>query len=71
MPKSKQQKQKDREKRVAKKKQAAAARRRELAKTEEKTDIPRAKKVIAAGMKQPKPQVNSQKPTVTHRRSGG
>jgi len=70
--KNKQQKQKEREKRVAKKKLAAAAKRREVAKqTDEKpSGVPRGKKVITEGVKQ-KSQVQSAKPTVTHRRAGG
>ena len=75
MAKNKQQKQKEREKRVKKQKLAAAARRREVAKQaeEEPKATPRAKKVMAEGLKQqqPKPQVQSGKPTVTHRRTGG
>lgn len=74
MAKSKQQKQKDREKRVKKEKLALAAKRRELAKQAEgdkSSSIPRAKKGMAEGLKQPKPQVQSGKPTVTHRRTGG
>ena len=74
MAKSKQQKQKEREKRVKKQKLATTARRRELAKKTEQptTGVPRAKKVIAEGLKQQqqKPQVQSGKPMVTHRRSG-
>ena len=72
MAKSKQQKQKDREKRVAKQKLADAAKRRELQKQsdEKPTGQPRAKKVITEGVKQ-KSQVTSSKPNVTHRRAGG
>lgn len=72
MAKNKQQKQKEREKRVAQKKLAAAAKRRELAKKsdEKPTGIPRGKKVITEGVKQ-KSQVQSAKPNVTHRRAGG
>ncbi|MEZ6130651.1 MAG: hypothetical protein R3C59_18345 [Planctomycetaceae bacterium] len=72
MAKNKQQKQKEREKRVAQKKLAEAARRREIAKKsdEKPTGVPRGKKVITEGVKQ-KSQVQSAKPTVTHRRSGG
>lgn len=72
MAKSKEQKKKEREKRVAKQKLAEAARRRELGKKagEEKTNLPRSKKVITAGVKQ-QAQVQSQKPSVVHRRAGG
>jgi hypothetical protein len=72
--KSKQQKKKDREKRVAKQKLADAAKRREVAKkSDDSTDGGvRGKKVITAGVKQKaQAQVQSQKPTVTHRRTGG
>lgn len=72
--KSKQQKQKDREKRVKKQKLAMAQKRRELAKKAE-ADKPagkqRATRVMTDGVKQQKAQVQSGKPTVTHRRSGG
>lgn len=74
MAKSKDQKKKDREKRVAKQKLADAARRREVAKkTEENAPaVPRGKKVMTAGVKQKaQAQVKSAKPTVTHRRTGG
>ena len=75
MAKSKQQKQKDREKRVAKKKLAEAAKRREAAKTSNETagSESRAKKVIGAGVKQTatQPQVQSGKPQIAHRRAGG
>ncbi len=72
MAKSKQQKKKDREKRVAKQKLANAAKRREVANKSDDTtaSIPRGTKVITAGVKQ-KAQVQSQKPTVAHRRTGG
>ena len=72
MAKSKQQKKKDREKRVAKQKLENAAKRREIASKSEETSTggPRGKKVITAGVKQ-KGQVQSQKPTVAHRRTGG
>ena len=72
----KQQKKKDREKRVAKKKLAEAAKRRSAAKTSEASEKSapgtalRGKNVITAGVKQ-QAQVNSAKPTVTHRRTGG
>jgi len=70
--KTKQQKQKDREKRVAKKKLETAAKRRETAKAAEEKPlgVPRGKKVITEGVKQ-KAQVTSAKPTVAHRRAGG
>lgn len=75
LAKSKQQKQKDREKRVAKKKLAAAAKRREAAKASDETadNGSRGKKVIAAGVKQTmtQGQLQSAKPQVTHRRAGG
>ena len=73
MAKTKQQKQKEREKRVAKEKLANAARRREVAKKSDEKPagvVPRGKKKITEGVKQ-KAQVQSAKPTVTHRRSGG
>lgn len=77
MAKSKQQKKKDREKRVAKQKLANAAKRRAAAKEASEKDgkaagAPRGKKVITAGVKsQAQSQVQSAKPTVTHRRTGG
>ncbi len=72
MAKSKQQKQKEREKRVAKKKLEMAAKRREVAKTTEdkSVGVGRSKKVMTEGVKQ-KGQVMSAKPTVAHRRAGG
>lgn len=74
MAKSKQQKQKEREKRVAKKKLADATKRREVAKTADDNastvGVTRGKKVITEGVKQ-KGQVQSAKPTVAHRRAGG
>lgn len=73
MSKNQDKKKKDREKRVAQKKLADAAKRREVAKSEEKkTGVPRAKKVMTAGVQQ-KAQNQSQaaKPTVSHRRAGG
>lgn len=74
MAKSKQQKQKDREKRVKKQKLALAEKRRELAKKAEADKPPgtqRTSRVMTNGVKQQKAQVQSGKPTVTHRRSGG
>ncbi|MEQ9408164.1 MAG: hypothetical protein RIK87_10585 [Fuerstiella sp.] len=76
MAKNKQQKKKDREKRVAKQKLADAARRREVQKKADDTPAgePRAKKVITAGVKQstkPQAQVQNVKPAVVNRRSGG
>ena len=73
MAKNKQQKQKDREKRVAKQKLADATKRRELQKQsdEKPTGQPRAKKVITEGVIPKKSQVTSAKPNVTHRRAGG
>jgi len=72
--KNKDKKRKEREKRVAQKKLAEAARRRELAKESDAspTGIPRAKKVLTAGV-QPKAQMQQGggKPTVAHRRTGG
>lgn len=72
MAKTKQQKQKEREKRVAKKKLETAAKRREVAKSanDKPVGVPRGKKVITEGVKQ-KAQVVSSKPTVSHRRAGG
>ncbi|MEZ6061812.1 MAG: hypothetical protein R3C19_15810 [Planctomycetaceae bacterium] len=73
MAKNKQQKQKERERRVAKQKLAEAARRREVNKSAKKADsaVPRARKVLTAGVQEKHGQVTSQKPTVTHRRTGG
>ncbi len=73
MAKNKQQKQKERERRVAKQKLAEAARRREITKNVKKSDagVPRAKKVLTAGVQEKPGQVTSQKPVVTHRRAGG
>ncbi|MCA9084890.1 MAG: hypothetical protein KDA81_12580 [Planctomycetaceae bacterium] len=72
MSKKKQQKQKDREKRVAQKKLAETARRREATKDlgAAPTSTPRAKKVLTAGVKN-MPQTPTQRPTVTNRRTGG
>ena len=77
MAKTKQQRQKEREKRVAKKKLAETAKRREQMKAsnETKASGSRGQKVIGAGVKksvaQSQAQVQSAKPQVTHRRSGG
>ena len=70
--KSKDQKKKDREKRVAKQKLVDAARRREVAKTSEDstTNTARGRKVITAGVKQ-HAQVQTSKPSFAHRRTGG
>ena len=72
MSKNKDKKKKAREQRVAKKKLADAARRREIAKQNEDkpSGAPRAKKVLTAGVQQ-QAQITSQKPQVTHRRTGG
>ena len=73
MAKSKQQKKKDREKRVARQKLANTVRRREVAKksaSEPESGAPRGKKVITAGVKQ-KAQVPDVKQPIIHRRSGG
>ncbi|MCP4172671.1 MAG: hypothetical protein GY758_18070 [Fuerstiella sp.] len=72
MAKSKEQKKKEREKRVAKQKLANAARRREIAKKTDdgSTNAARGRKVITAGVKQ-HGQVQTNKPTVAHRRTGG
>lgn len=74
MSKNKDKKRKEREKRIAKKKLADAARRRELAKESDSstTGVPRAKKVMTAGVQQKAKQSNTGgKPTVAHRRTGG
>ncbi|MEZ6126114.1 MAG: hypothetical protein R3C49_23545 [Planctomycetaceae bacterium] len=77
MAKSKQQKQKDREKRVAKQKLMEAARMREIAKkTGAGADAggARGAKVMTAGVKQQQTmnsQVQSGKPAIVSRRSGG
>jgi len=71
--KTKQQKQKEREKRVAQKKLADTAKRREIAKTTADAApaaVTRGGKVMTGGVKQ-KAQVTSAKPTVAHRRAGG
>jgi len=69
--KNKDQKKKERERRVAQKKLTETAKRREVAKKQEDapTGIPRAKKVLTAGVKQA--QITTSKPSVTHRRAGG
>lgn len=72
MAKSKQQKQKERERRVAKQKLAEAAKikaARKADKSDDKTES-RNRKVLTAGVKQAA-QVASHKPQVTHRRTGG
>lgn len=76
MAKNKQQKQKEREKRVAQKKLAETAKRREIAKKENAASsgvvgAPRAKKVLTAGVKNQTSQVQSNRPTVAFRRAGG
>jgi hypothetical protein len=70
--KSKEQKKKEREKRVAKQKLADAARRREIAKKSDDstTNAARGRKVITAGVKQ-HGQVQTNKPSFAHRRTGG
>jgi len=70
--KSKDQKKKEREKRVAKQKLADAARRREIAKNSDDstTNAARGKKVMSAGVKQ-HAQVQTNKPSFAHRRTGG
>lgn len=74
--KNKDKKRKEREKRVAQKKLAEAARRRQQAKESDATPsgVPRAKKVMTAGVQQ-KAQMQQAagagKPTVAHRRTGG
>ena len=71
MVKNKDHKKKERERRVAQKKLAETAKRREVAKKQDDSTgaVPRAKKVLTAGVKQA--QVNTAKPSVTHRRAGG
>jgi hypothetical protein len=70
--KSKDQKKKDREKRVAKQKLADAARRREIAKKSDDgtSTAARGRKVMTAGVKQ-HAQVQTSKPSFAHRRTGG
>ncbi|MCR9201424.1 MAG: hypothetical protein NXI04_22495 [Planctomycetaceae bacterium] len=72
--KNKDKKRKEREKRVAQKKLAEAARRREQAKEADASPggVPRAKKVLTAGVQQKaQMQQGGGKPTVVHRRTGG
>lgn len=74
MAKNKDKKRKEREKRVAQKKLAEAARRRQQAKESDDSPsgVPRAKKVLTAGVQQKaQMQQNAGKPTVVHRRTGG
>jgi hypothetical protein len=69
--KNKDQKKKERERRVAQKKLLETAKRREVAKKQDETTtgVPRARKVLTAGVKQA--QVKTAKPAITHRRAGG
>ncbi len=73
MPKSKQQKKKDREKRVAKEKHAANAKKRTQEKTAKASMKPATQRsqTMSAAIPKPNPVVSSKKSTFTQRRTGG
>lgn len=75
MDKKKQQKQKERERRVAKEKLAKVEKRRELAKAEEdatgKKPATRSTKIFTSAVPKVDNKLIGGKPQVTHRRAGG